>query len=308
MRTYIAYRLLAAIPVLLGVSVLVFASLYILPGDPVQALAGEVPLEKERIEALRAEYGLDAPPWEQYARFLAGVLQGDLGTSLQSRQPVLEEILTQLPATLQLTAAAMLFAIVVGVGLGTLAAMRARTWVDSTAMVLALGGVSIPAFWLGLVLLMVFAVFLKWVPASGSEGLNRLVLPAFVLGYSAAAIIARLTRGSLLEVLDQEYVTTARSKGLRERRVVIRHALRNALIPVVTIVALQVGTLLAGAVIVETVFSRQGIGRMLVNGILGKDLPLVQGTILFVAAAYVLINILTDVLYHWVDPRIRYET
>jgi ABC-type dipeptide/oligopeptide/nickel transport system permease component len=307
-RTYLAYRLLAAIPVLFGVSVLVFASIYLLPGDPVQALAGEVPVDKAQLEALREAYGLNDPPWVQYGRFALGVLQGDLGTSLQSKQPVLEEILTQLPATIQLTAAAMLFAVVLGVGLGTLAAMRARTWVDSSAMVLALGGVSIPAFWLGLVLLMVFAVFLKWVPASGSEGLNRLILPAFVLGYGAAAIIARLTRSSLLEVLDQEYVTTARAKGLRERRVVWRHALRNALIPVVTIVALQVGTLLAGAVIVETVFSRQGVGRLLVNGILGKDLPLVQGTILFVAVVYVLLNIVTDVLYHWVDPRIRYDS
>ena len=201
----------------------------------------------------------------------------------------------------------MLFAIVVGIGLGTIAAIRAHTWVDSTAMVLALGGVSIPAFWLGLMLLIIFAVGLKLVPSTGTEGLHRLILPALVLGYGAAAIIARLTRSSLLEAMNQEYMTTARAKGLRERRVISRHALKNALIPVITIVGLQIGTLLSGAVIVETVFSRQGIGRLLVNGITGRDLPLVQGTILFVAVIYVLINIITDVMYAWADPRIRYD-
>jgi peptide/nickel transport system permease protein len=243
----------------------------------------------------------------QYGRFALGALQGDLGTSLQSRQPVLQEILTQLPATLQLTVAAMLFAVVLGVTLGTIAAIKARTWVDSGAMLIALGGVSIPAFWLGLMLLLVFAVWFRIVPSTGTEGLNRLVLPAFVLGYAGAAIIARLTRSALLEAMSQEYMTTARSKGLPERTVLTRHAFRNALIPIITIVGLQVGTLLSGAVIVETVFSRQGVGRMLVNGILAKDVPLVQGTILFVAIAYVLINIITDALYAWADPRIRYR-
>jgi peptide/nickel transport system permease protein len=304
---YIRNRLLVAIPVIIGVSILVFASLYILPGDPVQAIVGDVPLEKERVELLREQYGLNDPPWVQYGRFALNALQGDLGTSIRSRQPVLDEILTQLPATLQLTFAAMLFAIVVGIGLGTIAAIRAHTWVDSTAMVLALGGVSIPAFWLGLMLLIIFAVGLKLVPSTGTEGLHRLILPALVLGYGAAAIIARLTRSSLLEAMNQEYMTTARSKGLRERKVISRHALKNALIPIITIVGLQVGTLLSGAVIVETVFSRQGVGRLLVNGITSRDLPLVQGTILFVAVIYVIINIVTDVMYAWADPRIRYD-
>jgi peptide/nickel transport system permease protein len=197
--------------------------------------------------------------------------------------------------------------VIIGVTLGTIAAIRAHTWVDTLTMVLALTGVSIPAFWLGLMLLIIFSVWLNIFPSTGTEGIQRLILPAICLGYGAAAIIARLTRSSLLEVMAQEYVTTARSKGLGERRVIIRHALKNALIPVITIVGLQVGNLLSGAVIVETVFSRQGVGRLLVNGILNKDLPLVQGTILFVATAYVIINIVTDVLYAYVDPRIRYR-
>lgn len=305
MVSYIGLRLLAAIPTILGVSVLVFASLYLLPGDPVQALAGEVPLERERVEALREQLGLNDPPWEQYGRFALDAIQGDLGTSLKSRRPVLDEILTFLPATLQLTTAAMVFAVIVGVTLGAVAAIRAHTWVDTLTMLLALGGVSVPVFWMGLMLLLVFAVWLGLVPSTGTEGIERLILPAFTLGYGAAAIIARLTRSAMLEVLSLEYVVTARSKGLSERVVIVRHALRNALIPVITVVGLQVGNLLSGAVIVETVFSRQGVGRMLVNGILGKDLPLVQGAILFVAVFYVLINLLTDILYAWVDPRIR---
>lgn len=306
MGSYIGLRLLAAIPTIIGVSILVFASLYLLPGDPVQALAGDVPLERERVEALREQLGLNDPPWEQYARFATNALQGDLGTSLSTRRPVLEEIMTHLPATLQLTATAVVFAVVFGVTLGMIAAIRAHTWVDTLTMLIALGGVSIPIFWLGLMLLLVFSVWLGWVPSTGTEGLNRLILPAFALGYGAAAIIARLTRSAMLEALSLDYITTARSKGLSERIVVVRHALRNALIPVITIVGLQIGALLSGAVIVETVFSRQGVGRMLVEGILGKDLPLVQGAILFVATMYVVINIITDVLYAFVDPRIRY--
>lgn len=305
MAGYISLRLLAAIPTIIGVSVLVFASLYLLPGDPVQALAGEVPLERERVEALREQLGLNDPPWEQYGRFALNALQGDLGTSLKTRRPVLDEILTFLPATLQLTAAAMVFAVVVGVTLGVIAALKAHTWVDSVTMLVALGGVSIPTFWMGLMLLLVFAVWLGLVPSTGTEGLERLILPAFTLGYGAAAIIARLTRSAMLETLSLDYIVTARSKGLGERVVIVRHALRNALTPVITVVGLQIGNLLSGAVIVETVFSRQGVGRMLVNGILGKDLPLVQGAILFVAVFYVLINLLTDILYAWADPRIR---
>jgi peptide/nickel transport system permease protein len=307
MLAYLRLRLLLAIPVVFGVSVLVFSSLYLLPGDAVLALTGQQPTSKEVQDQLRQQLGLNDPAWVQYGRFLWGLLHLDLGTSLQTHRPVLSEILTFLPATLQLTMAAMVFAIVIGVTLGTIAAVRAHTWIDTLTSVLALGGVSIPAFWLGLILLLVFSVMLGLVPSTGTEGVNRLILPAFTLGYSAAAIIARLTRSALLEVLSQEYVVTARSKGLHERLVIGRHALRNALIPVITIVGLQVGTLLSGAVIVETVFSRQGVGRLLIGGIQNRDAPLVQGTIMFVATGYVLINILTDALYAYVDPRIRYR-
>jgi peptide/nickel transport system permease protein len=307
MLAYVRLRLLLAIPVVFGVSVLVFASLYLLPGDAVLALTGQQPTSKEVQDQLRQQLGLNDPPWIQYGRFVWGLLHLDLGTSLQTHRPVLSEILTFLPATLQLTVAAMIFAVVIGVTLGTIAAVKAHTWIDTLTSILALGGVSIPLFWLGLVLLLIFSVMLGLVPSTGTEGVNRLILPAFTLGYSAAAIIARLTRSALLEVLSQEYVVTARSKGLRERLVIGRHALRNALIPVITIVGLQVGTLLSGAVIVETVFSRQGVGRLLVGGIQNRDAPLVQGTIMFVATAYVLINLLVDVLYAYVDPRIRYR-
>ena len=305
MIAFVGRRLVAAVPVIIGVSVVVFASLYLLPGDPIQALTGDLLLSNAQVAQLRAELGLNDPAWVQYLHYASRALHGDLGVSLESGLPVLGEILTFLPATIQLTAAAMLFAVVIGVTLGTIAAIRARTWVDSLATVVALGGASIPSFWLGLMLLLIFSVWLRWLPSAGTEGLNRLVLPAFTLGYGGAAVIARLTRSAVLEALSQDYITTARSKGLPERLVIVRHALRNALIPVITILGLQVGTLLSGAVIVESVFSRQGIGRMLVNGILAKDLPLVQGTILFVATTYVLVNIVTDAVYAWVDPRIR---
>jgi ABC-type dipeptide/oligopeptide/nickel transport system permease component len=206
-----------------------------------------------------------------------------------------------------LTSAALLVALVLGVTLGALAAIRHHTWVDGAIMLVALTGVSIPSFWLGLLLLLVFSLGLHWLPATGSEGWERLIMPALTLGYGASAVIARLTRGSMLEVLRQEFMTTARAKGLREQAVIWRHALRNALIPVITIVGLQLGNLLAGAVVVETVFSRQGVGRLLLGAILGKDFPVVQGTVLFIATAYVLLNLAVDVAYAVVDPRIRYQ-
>jgi peptide/nickel transport system permease protein len=304
---YLRTRLLATIPVVFGVSLLVFACLYLLPGDPIQALAGDVPLDPVRVAELRQQLGLNDPAWLQYLHFVGNALHGDLGKSLQSHRPVLDEILIQLPATIQLTLAATAIALALGITLGVLAALRPYSWLDTTSMLVALGGVSVPAFWLGLMLLLVFAVWLRWVPATGTEGPVRLILPALTLGYGAAAIIARLTRGAMLEVLGNEYIATARAKGLSTTRVVLRPALRNALIPVLTIVGLQVGNLLSGAVVVETVFSRQGIGRMLVNGIMGKDIPLVQGTVLFVATFYVLLNLAVDVLYAWVDPRIRHS-
>lgn len=307
MLTYILKRLLALIPVLVGVSLLVFASLYLTPGDPLSAVLGEAVVSKEQADQLRAQYGFDQPLYVQYLRFAGRAIQGDLGRSLRYNQPVLTQIQSQLPATLTLTVAAMAFAILFGVSLGVLAAIYHNTWVDFLAMLLALGGISIPTFWSGLILLLVFSLELGWLPATGTEGWQRLLMPAFALGYGAAAIIARLTRSSMLEVLRQSYVTTARAKGLPGRAVILRHSLKNALIPVITIIGLQFGNLLAGAVVVETVFSRQGMGRLLVDAILSKDFPTVQGTVLFVAVVYVLINLLVDLSYAVVDPRIRYQ-
>ncbi len=307
MLTYILKRLLALIPVLVGVSLLVFASLYLTPGDPLSAVLGEAVVSKEQADQLRAQYGFDDPFYVQYARFAGRALQGDLGRSLRYNQPVLTQIQSQLPATLKLTLAAMAFAIVFGVSLGVLAAIYHNTWIDFLAMLLALGGISIPTFWSGLILLLVFSLELGWLPATGTDGWQRLLMPAFALGYGAAAIIARLTRSSMLEVLRQSYVNTARAKGLPGRTVILRHTLKNALIPVITMIGLQFGNLLAGAVVVETVFSRQGMGRLLVDAILSKDFPTVQGTVLFVAVIYVLINLLVDLSYALVDPRIRYQ-
>lgn len=307
MLRYVRTRLLAAVPVLLGVSILVFSMLHLLPGDPAQIILGEAVTSAQDLARLRRELGFDAPLHVQYARFLGRALSGDLGRSLQSRRPVLDEILAQLPSTVQLTLAGLALAVVIGLVLGVAAATHRGSWADTLCMVLALGGVSMPGFWLGLMLIFFFALQLGWLPATGQGGLARLVLPALTLGYGAAGVIARLVRSSMLEVLRIEYVTTARSKGLAERRVVYRHALRNALIPVITIVGLQFGALLGGTVVIETVFARQGIGRLLVGAILYKDFPLVQGIVLFTASAYVLVNLLVDLGYALTDPRIRYE-
>ncbi len=306
MGIYILKRLLAAIPILIGISALVFFSLKLVPGDPLSAITGDAVIGKAEADLLREQYGLNDPIHAQYLRFVGRAIQGDLGRSLQFKRPVIDEIRTQLPATLQLTAAAMVVALTVGLGLGILAAIRPHSLLDAFTMSIAMAGVSFPSFWVGLMLLLIFSLALGWLPATGTEGIERLIMPAATLGFGAAAIIARLTRSSLLEVLQQQYIVTARAKGLSFVKVVFRHALRNALIPVVTIVGLQFGNLLAGAVVIETVFSRQGIGRLLVTAILGRDFPLVQGVILFVASVYVIVNLLVDLSYALIDPRIRY--
>jgi peptide/nickel transport system permease protein len=304
--SYVRTRLTLAIPVLLGVSVAVFAMLRLLPGDPAQIMLAESGASAQRVEELRRELGLDDPLVVQYWRFLSGALRGDLGRSIQSNRPVTQEIANQLPSTIELTFAAMAVAIGIGVPLGLLAATRHNGPLDFGAMALALGGVSMPSFWLGVLLILFFSLRLGWLPATGQGGIERLILPAFTLGFGAAAIIARLVRSSLLEVLRHEYVTTARAKGLGPRVVLLRHALKNALIPVVTIVGLQFGALLAGTVVIETVFSRPGVGRMVVNAILVKDFPVAQGAILIIATTYVLANLVVDLLYAWLDPRVHY--
>jgi peptide/nickel transport system permease protein/oligopeptide transport system permease protein len=306
MLTWILRRILAVVPVLFGVTLAVFSMLFLVPGDPVKMMLAEFVTNPDQVAQMRAQLHLDEPILKQYGRFVANAARGDLGTSIRSRRPVTTEIGENVASTAQLAAAAMLVAVAVGVPLGLLAALSRNSWLDVASMGTALLGVSMPSFWLGLLLIFVFSLHLAWFPATGGGDLAHLVLPAITLGTIAAAIIARLTRSSMLEVLGQDYVRTARAKGLGGFSVVVRHALKNALIPIITIFGLQFGNLLAGAVIVETVFSRPGLGRLIVGGILNKDFPLVQGTVLFVATVYVLINLLVDVAYAYADPRIRF--
>ena len=306
MLTYLARRLLAVIPVLFGVTLAVFSMLFLVPGDPVKMMLAEFVTTPAQIEQMRAQLHLDEPILKQYGRFVGNALRGDLGTSIRSRRAVSTEIGENVGSTAQLALASMAVAIAIGVPLGLMAALLRNSWLDAGSMVVALLGVSMPSFWLGLLLIFTFSLHLGWFPATGGGDLWHLVLPSVTLGMIASAIIARLTRSSMLEVLGQDYVRTARAKGLAWWGVVVRHALKNALIPVITIFGLQFGNLLAGAVIVETVFSRPGLGRLIVGGILAKDFPLVQGTVLFVATAYVMINVLVDLTYAFVDPRIRF--
>ena len=304
---YLVKRILAAIPALFGVSVVVFAMLHLVPGDPVKMMLSEFQTSPEQIARLRAQLHLDDPLPQQFGRFLWNALHGDLGYSVRTRRPVLTEILENLPSTAVLALAGMVVARVMGVTLGVFAAVRQHSWFDTLSMLMALIGVSIPSFWLGLLLIFALSLKLGWLPATGGGDVRHLIMPALTLGLGASAIIARLSRSCMLEVLRQEYITTARAKGLRETLVILRHGLKNALIPVVTIIGLQLGQLLGGTVIIETVFARPGVGRLIVNGILEKDFPLVQGIVLVGATSYVLINLLVDVTYALLDPRIRYD-
>jgi peptide/nickel transport system permease protein/oligopeptide transport system permease protein len=306
MLTWILRRILAVVPVLFGVTLAVFSMLFLVPGDPVKMMLAEFVTTPDQIAQMRAQLHLDEPILKQYGRFVANAARGDLGTSIRSRRAVSTEIGENVGSTAQLAVASMAVAVAIGVPLGLLAALFRSSWFDAGSMIVALLGVSMPSFWLGLLMIVTFSLHLGWFPATGGGDLRHLVLPAVTLGMIASAIIARLTRSSMLEVLGQDYVRTARAKGLAWWGVVVRHALKNALIPVITIFGLQFGNLLAGAVIVETVFSRPGLGRLIVGGILAKDFPLVQGTVLFVATAYVLINVLVDLAYAFVDPRIRF--
>jgi ABC-type dipeptide/oligopeptide/nickel transport system permease component len=299
-------RLALTLPVLLGVATLVFALIHLIPGDPAQAILGETASEQE-IAALRTRLGLDRPLIEQYGGFLASAVRGDLGTSLRSNAPVAQEITDRLPATLELAGAAMFVAIAFSLPLGIMAAVRRGTFVDHAATTVALAGVSIPNFWLGPLLALVFAVELGWLPVSGRGTLANLVLPAVSLGAALAAILARMTRASLLEELREPYVQAARARGASHSRAVLRHAFRNSLIPVVTLIGLQFGAVLTGAVITETIFAWPGIGRLLIQSISFRDYPIVQGCVLFIAVIYVGMNLLTDLVYGVLDPRIRYE-
>ncbi|MDP1572484.1 MAG: ABC transporter permease [Vicinamibacterales bacterium] len=306
MLRFLARRLLLTIPVLLGVATLVFALIHLVPGDPAQAMLGEGAAPNDVAE-LRARLGLDRPLLEQYGRFMQGLAQGDLGASFRTGQPVLAMIIERVPATAELALAAMAAAIVIAIPLGVAAAVWRGSFVDWSAMTLALAGIALPNFWLGPVLAIVFAVELGWLPVSGRGGLESLVLPAISLGAALAAILARMTRASLLDELQELYVRAARARGASRARAVVLHALGNSLIPVVTIAGLQFGAVLTGAVITETIFAWPGIGRLLIQSISFRDYPMVQGCILLIAVTYVGVNLMTDILYGVLDPRIRYE-
>ena len=309
MGAYVLNRVLQLIPVLWVISVIVFAVMHILPGDPAALmLAGAEggAVTPQRLDELREEMGLNDPLLVQYGRFLGNALIGDLGTSVRFRTEVTGLVLERFPSTLELAISGLFVALLIGVPLGMIAAVRQNTWVDATAMSISYVGASMPIYFLGLVLILLFAFNLRWLPAAGSEGWDSLILPAVTLGFVSAGLISRLVRSSLIEVLGEDYIRTSRAKGLVERIVLSRHALRNALIPVITIVGLQFGNMLAGAVVTETVFSRPGLGRLTVNAILSKDYPLVQGCVLFLATAYLLVNLMVDIAYAWLDPRIRY--
>jgi peptide/nickel transport system permease protein len=306
MPRYIVQRVVQLVPIMIGISMVTFLMLHLIPGDPVLLFAGDKPLTQERAAEIRHQLGLDRPIWIQYWEYAGRAARGDLGRGLRGQRPVLDSILEALPGTAQLTIAALAFATVVGVTLGVIAALAHGTWIDTAAMGFAILGVSMPVFYSSLLLILLFSFTLGWLPATGQGGWERLVMPATALGVISAAVQARLVRSGMLGVLRQEYIVTAQAKGLAPRVVVLRHALVNALIPSITILGLQLGALLGGAVVTETIFSRPGLGRLAVDAILSRDFPLVQGAVLFTAVAYVLVNLVVDISYAAVDPRIRY--
>ena len=306
MISFIARRLLLAIPTLFGVLVVVFLLLYIAPGDPVMEMVGER-ADAETIARLRAELRLDDPVPLQFAHYAGGVITGDLGTSYITGRPITRDILERFPKTLQLATAAMLLAASLGITIGVLSARRPGSAFDRLAMGGAYLGISFPVYWVGLILILVFAVTLRWLPPSGFGRVEYLVLPALALGTRSIAFLARMTRSAMLEVLGSDFVRTARAKGLRERVVLGRHALRNALIPIITVLGLDFGYYLTGSILTETIFSWPGIGRYVVNAIARRDLPAIQGSVLFLSVVFVLVNLATDLLYAKADPRVRYD-
>jgi ABC-type dipeptide/oligopeptide/nickel transport system permease component len=312
---YALRRLLLALPVLFGVSLLVFGVMHMAPGDPAAIMLG-AQATHEDVERLRRDLGLDQPLVIQYGRWLGRVVQGDLGRSIPLGRAVLPEVLLRFRATLLLTAGALVVAVSIGLIAGVLSATRQHTWIDKLSMALAVTGVSLPVFWTGIMLILIFALRLRWFPSAGMASpygsgpldvLWHLILPAVTLGTASAAALARMTRSSVLEIVRQEYVRAARAKGLSEWGVVARHVLKNAVNPIVTVLGIQVGFLLGGAILTETVFSWPGLGSMMVRAIQARDYPLVQGGVLLIATTFVLVNLFVDLLYALFDPRIRYE-
>ncbi|WP_350343478.1 nickel ABC transporter permease [Proteinivorax tanatarense] len=305
MLKYIGRRLLMLLPVLLGVSFIVFTLMYITPGNPAAIVLGEQATQRE-IEQLEEQMGLNDPFIVQYGRFVTGIVfEQDFGRSYQTNTPVLEAILSRFPNTLTLAALGVLVAVAIGIPVGIISATKQYSLFDNVAMVFALLGVSMPNFWQGMLLILIFSVHLGMFPPSGFSSPMHMVLPALALGTSSAAMITRMTRSSMLEVIKQDYIRTARAKGQKESVVIYRHALKNALIPVVTVVGLQFGYLLGGAVLTETVFSINGVGRLMVDSINMRDFPMVQGGVLFIALTFSLINLFVDILYAFIDPRIK---
>lgn len=293
------------IPVLLGVSLIIFTMVRVIPGDPAIILAGPH-ANKEQVDQIRAQLGLDRHPVVQYFSFLGDLVQGDLGRSTRTGLPVAREIMARLPNTVVLALTAIILASFLGILTGIVAGVKQNSIFDHLSMMIALFGLSMPVFWLGLMLMLLFSIQLGWLPSVGAESWKHLILPAITLGANSTAIIARMTRSSMLEVIRLDYIRTARAKGLTEKLVIWRHALKNALIPVVTVIGLQTGTLLGGAVLTEIVFAWPGIGRLLVEAILSRDYPVVQGLVLLVATIFIFINLIVDLLYSYLDPRIRY--
>ncbi len=306
MGRYIVYRLVLTFLVLIGVSIFVFLMIRLVPGDPAELLADQW-ATKEDIELLRKNWGLDKPIMVQYLVFMNNLLHGNLGNSVTSNMPVTNEIAARFPNTIKLAVTGTVIAVIIGSFAGIVSAAKPYSAFDNISMVLALVGVSTPAFWLGLMLILLFAVKLDWLPSTGAATIKHLILPSITLGLLTAGVIARQTRSSMLETLQQDYIATARAKGLKETAIIYRHALKNALIPVVTIVGLQFGHLLGGAVLVESVFSWPGMGRLLVDSIFTRDYPIIQGVVLIFATTFSLVNLGVDLLYGYIDPRIKYE-
>jgi peptide/nickel transport system permease protein len=305
MARYIAQRLLTLIPILFGVTIIVFGIMKLVPGDPALMAAG-VDARQEDVERVRAYLGLDRPIHEQYISFVANAVTGNFGVSARTRRPVIEEVGARFPATAELAIAGLFVSMAIGVTAGIISATKQYTIWDNLVMTVALLGVSMPVFWLGLMMMMLFSVELGWLPTTGRGTWQQLIMPSFALGFGSAAIVARQTRSAMLEVLRQDYVQTARSKGLPERAVILRHALKNAAIPSVTIIGLQFGGMLGGTVITETVFAWPGMGRLIVEAIGFRDLQVVQAGILILATIFVLTNLIVDLLYVYLDPRIKY--
>jgi peptide/nickel transport system permease protein len=306
MKAYLVRRLLILLPVLLGVITLIFSLIHIIPGDPVVAMLGEQASDAD-VQDLRKQLKLNDPLHIQYLLYLKGLIKGDLGTSLITEEPVLHIILKHYPATLELAFASILIAVALSLPLGIISATHKNKPVDHLSRLLALLGLSMPNFWLGPMLIIIFSLKLNLFPVSGPGGLDHLILPAVTLGTAMAAFLTRMIRSSMLEELSKDYIRTARAKGLSKWRIIYKHALKNALIPVLTIVGLQLGILLTGAIITETIFSWPGIGRMTIQAIHQRNYPLVQGAILFISANYIFINTITDIAYAWLNPRIRFQ-